>query len=157
MRGKRAKHRKPAPDPRYGNTVITRFVNKIMLHGKKTVAQKVFYEALETGAAEAKMVGKELEFLSVVFDNIRPGMEIKARRIGGANYQVPVPVNPVRQETLVIRWLCDIVRKKKGKSFATLLKNELLAAFNGEGEAVKKKEEVERMAEANKAFAHFKW
>jgi small subunit ribosomal protein S7 len=155
MRGKRAKKRKAAVDPRYNDKLAARFINKIMQDGKKTVAEKMFYTSLEEGA---KDVGVEpMVFLNQVIDNIRPALEIKARRVGGANYHVPMPVSPSRQETLAVRWLVDITRAKSGDAFSNILKIEMIQAFNGEGDAVKKKEDTERMAEANKAFAHFRW
>lgn len=155
MRGKRAKKRIPQKDPRYNSELVARFTNKIMLHGKKTAAQEMFYGALEAGAKETGAT--PMEFLSQVLDKVRPALELKARRVGGANYNVPVPVTALRQETLVIRWIVDAARAGKGTSFDELLQKELLDAYNGEGSAVKKKDDTERMAEANKAFAHFRW
>lgn len=155
MRGRKAKIRRRQPDPKYGSMLTSKFISKVMLHGKKGVAQKLFYEALESAAAEVK--ADPMEFLNRAVDNVRPALEIRARRVGGANYQVPVPVNAQRQETLVIRWIVDTARSKGGADFVTLLKQEFTDAYNGVGDAVKKKEDTERMAEANKAFAHFRW
>lgn len=155
MRGKRAKKRTIQPDSKYGSDLVTRFINKIMLHGKKDKAEAIFYKAVESAAKKVEL--SPLEFTEQVVNNIRPALEIKARRVGGANYQVPVPVTPRRQETLAIRWIVDSVRAKSGAEFVTLLEKELLDAFNNTGEAVRKKEDTERMAEANKAFAHFRW
>jgi small subunit ribosomal protein S7 len=155
MRGKRAKIKRVRKDTRYKSTLFTRFINAIMLHGKRNLAEKMFYEVVEDGAKELKT--EPTEFVQKVVDNIRPALEIKSRRVGGSNYQVPVPVSPARQETLVMRWLIEIARKKSGASFAELLKKEMVSAYKGEGDAIKKKQDVERMAEANKAFAHFRW
>lgn len=155
MRGKRAKKRKQLTDPRYGSRLIARFVNKIMQDGKKSLAQELFYNALETGAKQVK--AEPMDFLNQAVDNIRPSLEVKSRRVGGANYQVPVPVTPLRQEALAVKWLVDISRGKGGDAFNVVLQKELLDAYGGGGDAVKKKEETERMAEANKAFAHFRW
>ena len=155
MRGKRAKQRKVRPDERYDSPLVNSFINKIMQGGKKQLAEKMFYGALEESAKKVKQ--EPLEFLKAVVLNVSPALEVKARRVGGSNYHVPVPVTPERQETLVIRWIVDAARKQTGASFQDLIAKELLEAYNGVGVAMKKKEDVERMAEANKAFAHFKW
>lgn len=155
MRGKRSKKRIIAKDKKYNDEIIGRLINKVMQGGRKSIAEDLVYEALESGAKKSNT--PVIEFVHTAIDNIRPALEIKSRRVGGANYQVPVPVNPRRQETLSVRWLVDISRKKTGKSFAQLLETEFLNAFNREGDVIKKKLDVERMAEANKAFAHFKW
>jgi small subunit ribosomal protein S7 len=156
MRGKRAKKREQKLDKKYGNVVITRLINKVMLDGKKSLAESMVYSAIEKGAEEVKEKDVNL-FVNKAIDNIRPALEIKARRVGGANYQVPMPVSPRRQETLSVRWLVDSARAKTGKSFEEILRNEMINAYKGEGDAVKKKIDTERMAEANKAFAHFRW
>ena len=155
MRGKRAKKRTIPKDRKYNDEVIGRLINKIMRGGKKSLAENLVYLALESGAEKSKT--PVIEFVHTAIDNIRPALEIKSRRVGGANYQVPVPVSPRRQETLAVRWIVDYARGKTGKSFDKLLEIEILNAFNGEGDAIKKKGDVERMAEANKAFAHFRW
>lgn len=155
MRGKRAKSRKIEKDTRYKSALFAKFINNIMLHGKKGLAEKMFYEIIEDGAKELKT--DPVEFVTKVINNVRPALEIKSRRVGGSNYQVPVPVTPQRQETLAMRWLIDIARKKTGASFTELLKKEMVATYKGEGDVIKKKQDVERMAEANKAFAHFRW
>lgn len=155
MRGKRAKVRKQNLDRKYNNAIIARIINKVMQDGKKSLAEDLVYSAIEEGAKKMKV--DVLDFVNQSIDNIRPALELKARRVGGSNYQVPVPVSTIRQETLAVRWLVDISRGKKGKNFDDILMNELISAYNGEGEAVKKKSDVERMAEANKAFAHFRW
>ena len=155
MRGKRAKVRKPALDRKYSNAIIGRIINKVMQDGKKGLAEDIVYTAIEDGAKKVKV--EPVEFVTQAIDNVRPALELRARRVGGANYQVPIPVSPIRQETLAVRWIVDIARGKSGKAFDKILMEELLSAFNGEGEVVKKKNDVERMAEANKAFAHFRW
>jgi small subunit ribosomal protein S7 len=127
-----------------------------MQGGKKSLAERMVYAALEKGAEQVKE-NDVVIFIEKAIDNVRPALEIKARRVGGANYQVPVPVTPRRQEALAIRWIVDVARNKSGKSFEETLMNELISAYNGEGDAVKKKLDTERMAEANKAFAHFRW
>ena len=156
MRGKRAKRREQVPDKKYGNPIISRLINKVMQGGKKSVAEKMVYAAIEKGSEEVKE--KDVStFINKAIDNVRPALEIKARRVGGANYQVPVPVSLRRQETLAVRWIVDYARGKSGKAFEDLLKAELVQAYQGEGDAIKKKIDTERMAEANKAFAHFRW
>ncbi len=156
MRGKRAKKREQKQDKKYGNVVIFRLINKVMQDGKKSLAEDMVYKAVEQGAEAVKEKDINM-FINKVIDNVRPSLEIKARRVGGANYQVPTPVSPRRQETLSVRWIVESARKKSGKSFEKLLMAELVSAYNGEGDAIKKKLDVERMAEANKAFAHFRW
>lgn len=155
MRGKRSKKRVIAKDRKYNDEIIGRLINKVMQGGKKSIAEELVYSAIESGAEKSNT--PVIELVHTAIDNIRPALEIKSRRVGGANYQVPVPVSPRRQETLAVRWLVDISRNKTGKSFNKLLETEILNAFNGEGDALKKKLDVERMAEANKAFAHFRW
>ena len=156
MRGKGAKRREQKPDKKYGSVLITRLINKVMLDGKKSYAEKMVYTSLEKAAEVVKEKDVNL-FFNKVIDNVRPALETRARRVGGANYQVPVPVSPRRQEALAVRWLVEGTRKKSGKSFEELLTTELIDAYKGEGDAIKKKIDTERMAEANKAFAHFRW
>jgi small subunit ribosomal protein S7 len=155
-RGHRAKRKIQIGDKKYGNVVISRLINKVMQDGKKSTAEDLVYSALENGAKRVKEEDVNA-FFNKAIDNIRPALEIKARRVGGANYSVPMPVSPRRQETLSVRWVVDSARKKSGKNFDVILMDELVAAFGGEGEAMKKKIDTERMAEANKAFAHFRW
>lgn len=155
-RGHRAKRKIQIGDKKYGNVVISRLINKVMQDGKKSTAEELVYSALENGAKRVKEEDVNA-FFNKAIDNIRPALEIKARRVGGANYSVPMPVSPRRQETLSVRWVVDSARKKSGKNFDVILMDELVAAFGGEGEAMKKKVDTERMAEANKAFAHFRW
>ncbi|NLB12110.1 30S ribosomal protein S7 [Candidatus Dojkabacteria bacterium] len=156
MRGKGAKKREQKSDKKYGSVLITRLINKVMLDGKKSYAEKMVYTSLEKAAEVVKEKDVNL-FFNKVIDNVRPALETRARRVGGANYQVPVPVSPRRQEALAVRWLVEGTRKKSGKSFEELLTTELIDAYKGEGDAIKKKIDTERMAEANKAFAHFRW
>lgn len=155
MRGKRAPKREVLPDPVYASTTVTRFTNIILLDGKKSLAKKYIYSALEGAATALKKPA--LDVLDQSLGNIKPALEIRSRRVGGATYQVPVPVDERRQEALAIRWIVSAARKTKGKDFADALRDELINAFKGEGSAVKMKQDTERMAEANKAFAHFKW
>jgi len=155
-RGHRAKRKIQIGDKKYGNVVISRLINKVMQDGKKSTAEELVYSALENGAKRVKEEDVNA-FFNKAIDNIRPALEIKARRVGGANYSVPMPVSPRRQETLAVRWVVDSARKKSGKNFDVILMDELAAAFIGEGDAMKKKMDTERMAEANKAFAHFRW
>jgi small subunit ribosomal protein S7 len=155
MRGKSPKRRKVQRDERYGSALVARLINKVMQDGKKTLAKKAVYEAIEEGAKQVKM--EPVEFLETALKNARPSLEIKARRVGGANYQVPMPVSPARQDALAVRWIVDFTRASSGTSFGKRLLKELVDAFNGEGSAIRKKVDVEKMAEANKAFAHFRW
>jgi small subunit ribosomal protein S7 len=155
-RGHRAKRKTQIGDKKYGNIVISRLINKVMQDGKKSTAEDLVYSALENGAKKVKEEDVNT-FFNKAIDNIRPALEIKARRVGGANYSVPMPVSPRRQETLAVRWVVDSARKKSGKNFDVILMDEFVAAFAGEGDAMKKKVDTERMAEANKAFAHFRW
>ena len=155
MRGKKASKRKMVKDPKYSSEVIERFINYVMLHGKKDLARSTVYGALETAAKKIKK--DELDVLNQALSNVMPVLEVRSRRVGGASYQVPVPVPEDRQVTLALRWIINIARNKKGKDFEVFLSEEIVNAYKGEGEAVKKKEDTEKMAEANKAFAHFRW
>jgi len=153
MRGKRATKRQIKPDPKFNSLQIAKFINKIMERGKKTVAQKIVYEAFEIVTQKTK---KEiLEVFSQAIKNVSPALEVKGRRIGGANYQVPIVVSGERKLALAFRWLIEAAQKKKGRKMSERLAAELIAAANNEGDAVKKKQDVHKMAEANKAFAHF--
>lgn len=156
MRGKKVSlARKLQPDPRYGSETITKFINYVMLHGERTTAEGLVYAALEKAAKETKTSAKEV--IDQVIANVMPKLEVRARRIGGANYQVPVPVSEHRGIALALKWIVGVVREKQGKPFSDFLAEELIAAFKNEGAAIKKREMVEKMAEANKAFAQFKW
>jgi small subunit ribosomal protein S7 len=153
MRGKSAKIRVIAPDPKYGNVLIAKFINFIMLNGKKTVAQEIFYKAMDKIANETKKDPAKL--FEEAINNIRPHLEVRSRRVGGANYQVPLPVRGERQNALAFRWIIGAARAKKGQEMYKKLATVLVDTFNNTGDAVKKRDDVHRTAEANKAFAHF--
>ena len=155
MRKKRADRRPTPADPKYKDVMITRFVNNIMLDGKKQVAQNIMYGALDI--IREKTGQSEVEVFHKAVSNIAPALEVRARRVGGATYQVPSEVPESRRIALAIRWIKGAARQRRDKSMAQRLANELMAAANGEGTAVKKRDDMHRMAEANKAFAHFKW
>ncbi|TAE26943.1 MAG: 30S ribosomal protein S7 [Candidatus Kapaibacterium sp.] len=155
MRKKRADRRPTPADPKYKDVMITRFVNNIMLDGKKQVAQGIMYGALDI--IREKTGQNEVEIFHKAVSNIAPALEVRARRVGGATYQVPSEVPESRRIALAIRWIKGASRQRRDKSMAQRLANELMAAANGEGTAVKKRDDMHRMAEANKAFAHFKW
>lgn len=143
------------PDPKYGSEMLAKFVNMVMDRGKKSIAEKIVYGALDAMAERGK--GEPLELLEHALDNVRPVVEVKSRRVGGATYQVPVEVRSARRNTLAMRWLIDAARKRNEKSMARRLAGELLDAAESRGTAVKKREDTHRMAEANKAFAHYRW
>jgi small subunit ribosomal protein S7 len=144
------------PDPRYGSLLASKFVNCLMYQGKKSVAQGVFYDALDL--IKKRIPDKEpIDVFTQALDNIKPSIEVRSRRVGGANYQVPTQVNNKRQQALAIRWLLEACREKKGRAMHLRLADELLAAYRREGAAMTKRENVHRMADANKAFAHFAW
>ena len=143
------------PDPVYGSVLVTRLVNNVMLDGKKGVAQKVVYGAFEQ--IKEKTEKDPVEVFTQAMENIMPNLEVKARRVGGANYQVPMEVRPARRVTLALRWLTAYSRSRSERTMAERLAGEILDAANNTGAAVKKREEVHKAAEANKAFAHFRW
>ena len=148
--------REVAADPVYGSTLVTKFVNSMMWGGKKSTAQGIFYQAMKN--LEEKGGGEEaIKLFKKAVENCKPLLEVKTRRVGGANYQVPVEVNADRRTSLAIRWLISYGRGRGEKGMIDKLSNELLDAANGRGSAMKKKEDVHRMAEANKAFAHYRW
>ena len=148
--------REVAPDPVYDSTLVTKFVNSMMWGGKKSTAQNIFYGAMKT--LEEKGGGEEaLALFKKAVENCKPLLEVKTRRVGGANYQVPIEVNPDRRTSLAIRWILTYSRARGEKGMTDKLSNELLDAANGRGGAMKKKEDVHRMAEANRAFAHYRW
>jgi small subunit ribosomal protein S7 len=147
--------REVLPDPVYGTTVVTKLINQIMLDGKRGVAQNVCYEAFKT---VAEKTGKNAnDVFQEALNNVAPQLEVKARRVGGATYQVPIEIRPERRQTLALRWIVDFARKRGEKTMAQRLAGELMDASNNTGAAVKRKEEMHRMAEANKAFAHYRW
>ena len=143
------------PDPMYNSKLVTRLINNIMYDGKKGVAQKIVYEAFEI--VEEKTGKNALEVFEQAMENVMPSLEVKARRVGGATYQVPIEIRPERRQTLALRWLVEFSRKRGEKTQAERLCNEIIDASNNTGAAVKRKEEMHRMAEANKAFAHYRW
>ena len=147
--------REVLPDPVYGSQLVTRLVNSVMLDGKKGVAQKIVYDAFEI--VQAKTGKNALEVYEQAMENIMPVLEVKARRVGGSNYQVPMEVRPERRTTLGLRWLTSYARKRNERTMKERLANEILDAINNQGGAVKKKEDTHKMAEANKAFAHYRW
>ena len=143
------------PDPRFGSEMLTKFMNMIMVDGKKSVAEKIVYGALDI--IEGKGHEESLEVLSKALENVQPRVEVKSRRVGGATYQVPVEVRPSRRLALAMRWLIEAARKRNEKNMPAKLAGELLDAFEGRGSAAKKREDTHRMAEANKAFSHYRW
>lgn len=156
-RRRKALRRSILPDPRYKSTLVTELVGVVLKQGKKTIAEQIVYTALEE--LDKKVEGKEnvMEKLDICLDNIKPRLEVKTRRVGGANYQVPIEVAPDRAKALALRWLLTAARKRSEPNMATRLAAELVAALNNEGNAVRKKIDTHKMAEANKAFAHFRW
>ena len=143
------------PDPIYRSTVVTKLINQVMLDGKKGIAQTIVYEAFSI--VNKKLNIEPITAFNQVLENLQPLLETKARRVGGSNYQVPMEVRPARKQTLAIRWLVDYARKRNEKTMQERLAGEMVDAYNQTGGAFKKKEEVHKMAEANKAFAHYKW
>lgn len=155
MRKSKPVRRPVDPDPKYQDVVVTKFINKLMLSGGKLTAQKLLYAALDI--IREKTNNDELEVFKKALSNVSPAVEVRARRVGGATYQVPSEVPERRKIALAIRWLKDAAFSRRDKSMALKLANEFIAASNGEGASVKKRDDVHRMAEANKAFAHFRW
>jgi small subunit ribosomal protein S7 len=146
------------PDPKYGSELLAKFMNMIMNDGKKSVAERIIYGALDRISENESQEGvKSLELLERALENVKPVVEVKSRRVGGATYQVPIEVRPVRRQTLAMRWLIDAARQRSEKSMAHRLAHELMDAADNRGTAVKKKEDTHRMAEANKAFSHYRW
>jgi small subunit ribosomal protein S7 len=143
------------PDPRFGSEMIARFINMVMMDGKKSVAERIVYGAIEE--MESKGQGEPLAAVEKALENVAPAVEVKSRRVGGATYQVPVEVRPKRQQALAMRWVIDAARKRGETTMPRRLAGELLEAMDERGSAVKKREETHRMAEANKAFAHYRW
>ncbi|MCG3181083.1 MAG: 30S ribosomal protein S7 [Phycisphaerae bacterium] len=143
-------------DPRYGNKIVAKFINCLMWEGKKTVAERIFYDAMDIVCTKIRDVDP-VQIFETAVANVRPSIEVRSKRVGGANYQVPMQVNRRRQQSLAFRWLITAARDKKGKPMAVRLAAELADAYNNTGAAVTTKENVHRMADANKAFAHFAW
>ena len=155
MRKRRAVKRDVLPDPIYNSKVVTKLVNAIMLDGKKGTAQKILYEAFDI--VEKQTGKKAIDVYTEALKNISPALEVKSRRVGGSNYQVPMEVTDERAQTLALRWLVNYAKLRNGKGMAINLANEIIDASNGVGGAVKKREDTHKMAEANKAFAHYRW
>jgi len=155
MRKNAAPRRELTPDPVYDSVMVTQFVNKVLQRGKRATAERIVYEALTT--VGEKTGGEPIAVLKRAVDNVRPQLEVRSRRVGGATYQVPVEVRPRRANTLAVRWLVNNARARRERSMAQRLANELLDASNAVGASVKQREDLQKMAESNKAFAHYRW
>ncbi len=155
MRRRKAPVRQVLPDPKYHSELVSKFINGLMLDGKKSTAEKIFYGAMDI--VEGKLKKDPVEVFRKAMDNVAPMLEVRSRRVGGATYQVPVEVREKRRRSLAIRWLVGFARKRSEATMAERLANEFMAAFKNEGASVKKREDTHKMAEANKAFAHFRW
>ena len=157
-RRNRAPKRDILPDPKFDSILLSKFINMTMMSGKKSVAEKIIYGAIDIISNRSGKDDQEaISLLTTALDNVKPSVEVKSRRVGGATYQVPVEVRSVRRETLAMRWVIDSARKRNEKTMAQRVAGELMDASENRGSAVKKREEVHKMAEANKAFAHFRW
>ena len=154
-RRRRPEKREILPDPKFGDLVLSKFMNSVMLDGKKSVAESIVYGALDTVETRAKK--DPLQVFHDALNNVKPGIEVRSRRVGGATYQVPVEVRPERRQALAIRWIIQAARDRSGHSMTEKLSAELMDAFNRRGNAVKKREDTHKMADANKAFAHYRW
>jgi small subunit ribosomal protein S7 len=154
-RRQRAVKRETPPDPQYGSTTVSKFINSLMLEGKKSTAERIFYEAMRV--IEEKTGQPAINVFKQALNNVKPVIEVKSRRVGGATYQVPVEVRPERRNALAQKWIITFARARGDKTMAERLANELMAAARNEGNAIKKKDDTHRMAEANKAFAHYRW
>ena len=154
-RRNRAEVREVVADPKFGSKVVTKVINQVMLDGKKSIAQKVVYEAMEQ--AGKKLNAEPIDVFNQALENIKPVLEVKSRRVGGSTYQVPMEIRPERRQTLAIRWLVLYARTRSERTMANKLAGEIVDAYNNAGGAFKKKEDVHRMAEANKAFASYRW
>lgn len=147
--------RKIPVDPKYGDLTVAKFINSLMYDGKKSKAEKIFYEAMDV---IAEKTGKDpLEVFLAAMDNVRPGIEVRPRRVGGATYQVPMEVSSFRRQSLAIRWIISSIRKREGKSMVEKLSGEIMDAAEGRGGSIKKREDTHKMADANRAFAHYRW
>jgi len=155
MRRRRPEKRKILPDPVYGDLVVAKFINNLMKKGKKSLAEKIFYESIDKIKSQAK-VDDGIEYFKKAIDNVAPVLEVKSKRIGGATYQVPIEISESRRIALAMRWIISYAQNRKGQTMADRLAAELIAAANNDGSSVKKKEDTHRMAEANKAFSHFR-
>ncbi|HLD69426.1 MAG TPA: 30S ribosomal protein S7 [Candidatus Omnitrophota bacterium] len=156
MRRHSAEKRQAMPDPKYNSPMVSRFINMVMSEGKKAVAEKIVYGAFDV-LSQKIQEDTPLKVFNKALENVRPRLEVKPRRVGGATYQVPVEVSVVRGSSLAMRWIRDFARVKKGKPMTIKLADELLAAYKAEGSAIKKRDETHKMAEANKAFSHLRW
>ena len=156
MRRRRALRREVIPDPKFNNKTVSRFVNMLMLQGKKWNAERIVYGSLDI-VAQKTQKSDAMEVLTKAIDNVRPLLELKSRRVGGATYQIPVEVRGDRGASLALRWIRNAARARKGKPMEQRLADEILDAYHGQGTAVKKKEEIHKMAEANRAFSHYRW
>lgn len=154
-RRRRAEKRPVRPDPKYGNVDLSKFINNVMMHGKQTVAQRIVYSALDQAEVQAKRPG--LEVFHQALRNTMPQLQVRPRRVGGATYQVPTEVRPERQLALAMRWIVAAARARSGRPMADGLAQELVEASRGQGSAIRRKEEIHRMAEANRAFVHYRW
>ena len=154
-RKRKAPKKIPVLDPKYKSTVIPKLINSIMYDGKKTTAEKIIYDAIDK--IKSKTKDEPLEIFNQAINNIRPTVEVRSRRVGGATYQVPVEVKSKRSQALALRWLVDASRKRKNKNMSDKIFNEIYDAYQNRGSAIKKKEDTHKMAESNKAFAHFRW
>jgi len=154
MRKTRSKKFRLQPDPRFGDTLVTNFVNNLMVDGKKSISFRIFYDAIERVQEKSKEDG--LEVFKKALTNVTPQVEVRSRRVGGATFQIPTEIRQARKTSMAIKWLISFARKRNGRSMAEKLSEEILAAYKGEGATFKKKEDTHRMAEANKAFAHFR-
>src|SRR6478735_2847504 len=152
-----ATKREVLPDPKFGDIVLSRFMNVLMYDGKKSIAEGIVYQAMETLKKRAGRDADPLRVFHEAMDNVKPAVEVRSRRVGGATYQVPVEVRPERRQALAIRWIIQAARDRSGHSMTEKLSAELLDAFNRRGNAVKKREDTHKMADANKAFAHYRW
>ena len=155
MRRRRPEKREILPDPVYGDLIVAKFINNLMKKGKKSLAEKIFYQSIEKIKKQGK-VDNGIELFKKALDNVAPMLEVKSKRIGGATYQVPIEISEGRRMALAMRWIISYSKSRKGQTMADRLAAELLAAANNDGSAVKKKEDTHRMAEANKAFSHFR-
>jgi len=157
-RRSQAPKRNLLPDPKHGSQRLAKFINMLMKSGKKSVAEKIVYDAIEQISERAGVSAEQaVETLGTALDNVKPAVEVKSRRVGGATYQVPIEVRPQRRETLAMRWVIDASRARSEKTMSQRLANELMDASDNRGSAVKKREDTHRMAEANKAFSHYRW
>ena len=156
-KSKGSKAREILPDSRFSSALVSRFINCLMYSGERSVAERIFYKAIDRMAEKCKEEAQPLDAFTAAVENVKPLVEVKSRRVGGSNYQVPVEVRPERRQALAIRWIIDASRARGEKMMAERLANELADAYHKTGSSIKKREDVHRMAEANKAFAHYRW